>query len=393
MYRNHYPNRPRNGGARNENFRSGENRDRHNWRDNRQINDDDGREMSSGKDYMSETDPGISNFCRNMGSQEFQRCDNSGKSDDKGLHDSFSTPVNRFLFSEEGINHNSPIQQQFKNLLGPNNVDIPVSYTNQGFFQSPNTIPIGDHNQNSVINQNHNYSPFSLSGGIKNNANSIHSVNPMSRLPTFSPVSCSHTHSVNPFPEYNISTISNNTLTQNSSYARFSNNGGVAFGAGSSPPVTTSSNVYGPPYQSNKNIFGSNPIHMAPSNQCVNDRINMPQQHSYNAYHSGIIDLAARNEQISAPYGNFTERDKAMLQSLLHLDKELLDLYEDIRKVNKKDYPLFPRCDKNGMVPPDEYRAWRRTFLVQLQRKLSADSYPHGISLTRIQVLAINMSE
>ena len=73
------------------------------------------------------------------------------------------------------------------------------------------------------------------------------------------------------------------------------------------------------------------------------------------------------NNQANQNSDDFTEKDKAMLQSLLHLDKELLDLYNDIRNVNKKDYPMFPKCDKSGMVTPDEYRAWRRAFLVQLQ--------------------------
>jgi hypothetical protein len=65
--------------------------------------------------------------------------------------------------------------------------------------------------------------------------------------------------------------------------------------------------------------------------------------------------------------GHFGEYHKAMLQSLLHLDKQLVDQHTEVRNVNKKDYPTFPKCDKNGMVTPEEYRAWRRAFLVQLQ--------------------------
>ena len=49
------------------------------------------------------------------------------------------------------------------------------------------------------------------------------------------------------------------------------------------------------------------------------------------------------------------------------MDKELLDIYNAIQNVKEKDYPMFPRCDKSGMVTPEEYRAWRRVFLVKLQ--------------------------
>ena len=65
---------------------------------------------------------------------------------------------------------------------------------------------------------------------------------------------------------------------------------------------------------------------------------------------------------------NFSDQHSATLQSLLHMDKELLELYNCLRQVKPKDYPMFPKGDKNGYVSPTEYCAWRRVFLIQLAR-------------------------
>jgi hypothetical protein len=62
--------------------------------------------------------------------------------------------------------------------------------------------------------------------------------------------------------------------------------------------------------------------------------------------------------------GRFTDRDKAALDSLLHMDKELIDLYNSIRLVKPKDYPMFPKGDKYGNITSGEYLAWRRVFLL-----------------------------
>jgi hypothetical protein len=74
----------------------------------------------------------------------------------------------------------------------------------------------------------------------------------------------------------------------------------------------------------------------------------------------------SQNQSFVNANGNFTEQNRAMLQSLMHMDKELLDLYNFLRTIKPKDYNMFPKGDKNGHVTASEYCAWRRVFLIQL---------------------------
>ena len=46
---------------------------------------------------------------------------------------------------------------------------------------------------------------------------------------------------------------------------------------------------------------------------------------------------------------NFTDQHRATLLILLHMDKELLELYSCLRQVKPKGYPMFPKGDKMDM--------------------------------------------
>ena len=315
MYRNLGAIRSRNAQYRNNDFSRDRIQDRSYVRDNKQRNG----EIDSDSEYrrvnnFSHIDRN-EDFSGNSRFSDFTNSSNRRFSDLQGNENQFSTPLNN-INRLEGTN--SPAHQQFLNILGQPNLQSSTPVVNQQngqnyAFQQPN-VPISPFNSNSgTINQRIDFSP---AGHLMNNVQGIRnsgiSIAPVARLPTFSPVSS---------PQFQIPI---------------------------SVPIHNAN-----PYGNYNSMFNSRP-----ADTFINSVPN------FSSHQLPGFQVFGGNMQNN---GHFGEYHKAMLQSLLHLDKQLVDQQTEVRNVNKKDYPTFPKCDKNGMVTPEEYRAWRRAFLVQLQ--------------------------
>ena len=315
MYRNFGANRSRFAQNRTSDYYHDRDHNRRNWRDNRPRND----ESDSDSEYRKLNNfRNIDNNTETRENSSFTNSTNSSNrrfNDIQGEENQFSTPINNFNTHD---NISSPIHQQLQSILGQPIIQSTIPVQNSQIrqnhvFQQPNVPITPPNNNSSAVNQRINFSPavntdINSQGARKSGI----SLTQSARVPTFSPVSSPIVSMQNTVPSYH----SNSNPNQ---------------------------------YPVSHNVPVDNFLHSIPG---------------FSAQSMSTIPSYGGQMQAT---GVFTEYHKAMLQSLLHLDKQLLDQINDIRNISKKDYPMFPKCDKNGMVTAAEYRAWRRAFLVQLQ--------------------------
>ena len=134
---------------------------------------------------------------------------------------------------------------------------------------------------------------------------------PASRVSSFTPVSSMNSASFNPF-------LSNNYHNHNNQqYANFES--------------------------ANYSYSTNNQSHVSSSNDNQSPSV-FHNTRRISSLYEFMDHYQGSNAQTRQNTGDFTEKDKAMLQSL-HMDKESLDLYNDIRNISKKDCPMFPKCD------------------------------------------------
>ena len=229
----------------------------------------------------------------------FQESDNSRSTrhgEVQSEHNRFSTPVNNFSVLEETFSPNPPVQQQFQNLfckpvLQNNSLDI--NRQNLSYDQSSRPNHTSNTMSNSAMNQI-NFSPSMLNPtNLQRSRNSDNPVAPVARVPTFTPISTSPNMNFQNFPTNN---LMNNHNQHNSTHGlddlntRWSNPG------------------------SNSPIVGSWPVNM-PSMGGLYNYNDQNLKNLANYSRGGIINPRRMND-------NFTDREKAVLQSLIHMDKE-----------------------------------------------------------------------
>ena len=311
MYRNFGQNRSRFSQDRNSNFSSSRDHDRRNWRDNRPRND------GYGSDSEYRRDNNFRNDNQNRDNSDNSRFQNSNNSSNRnfssslGAENVFSTPDNTFNVPSIA---GTPIQQQYQNLFTRSvqqNVSTPENQQNQHqnqHFVQPQ-VPVNNFNYvpgnlnhvfNSVPSMNHHLN------SLQANYSGI-SIAPVAKVPTFSPVSNQHSSNFNSFKMLNSSA--------------------------NQSPVTS--------------VLHSPSMTSRPHNPSL--LVNTGSGIGAQDFMSSLNQPQNYQNMNTNTNRNFSDQHRATLQSLLHMDKELLELYNCLRQVKPKDSPCFQKVTKMGM--------------------------------------------